>query len=277
MSDLYPLGQPVRLSTTVADLAGVPADPTALTLAVVFAADGTAVTKHWPTPADITRDSTGAFHYDTTPAAAGHYAYTWTATGNNAGVDADVYDVFDPATYRRLVSYADAKAFLRITTTTADAALLDRIVGWASARIIREVEAIRQSVTQVVTAVRGGLTLSRTPVRAVTAITAVSPWSPTVDATSAYVTSELGGTVEFTGTRPAGTYSVTYVAGYDAIPPGVDGACLALIRHWWDQAQAHASATYGPDGGGFVPDFKGLPNLVENMLAAAPPKVWGFA
>jgi uncharacterized phiE125 gp8 family phage protein len=272
VSDLYPLGQPVRLSTAVVDITGAAADPTALTLTVT-PAGGASTVLHWPTPAELVHDSTGAFHYDYTPAAAGHYVTYWTATGTAAGVSpySTVFDVFNPASYPRLVSFADAKSFLRLTGT-ADDQLLDRMLGWASARILMEVVAYATTYTQRVLARHGRLTLSRTPVRAITAVVAVNSGGIVVSAADLIVLNPAHGlVVADAGACPRGLYDVTYTAGTDETPAGVDGACLQLLQHWWNQSQAHGSATYGD--GGFVPDFDGLPFAVRNKLAVAAPPV----
>lgn len=267
MTDLYPIGQPVTVDTTVVNSLDVPGDPTALVL--TYGPRGGAVTtKHWPTPAEIVRDSAGVFHFDIPGlTTAGQYVYTWTATGTNAGVDFDVFDVFDPASYPRLVSFADAKAFVGLKGT-ADDALLDRMIGWASARILREVQAGASTVTERVTVEGRLFTLSTVPVQTITAMVPVTPYSPTLDVTALYVRNRLGGLVESYPLHLCGLYDVTYTAGYDSIPPGVDGATLTLIEHWFHQSRSHGSATYGDSG--FVPDFAGLPNAVLNKLAAAP-------
>lgn len=266
MSDLYPIGQPIRLSTTVRNSSGALADPTGLSVTIT-APDNTTSTLTYP--ATITKDTTGTYHADVTTgiSAAGRYRYVWTATGSNAGVDFDVFDVFDPATYPRLVSFADAKEFLRLSGTSDDARL-DRMIGWASARILREYWATPGTVTERVQIDPVGFVLSTTPVRAVTAITAVVPNSAAIAYTDAVVTNPYGGTVEFATTSTSGIYDVTYTVGANEVPPGVVGACETLLRHWWSQSQAHGSATYGDSG--FVPDFKGLPNVVLNMLASVP-------
>jgi hypothetical protein len=262
--DSYPLGQPIRVPITVKDVNGALATPGALTLRLYK--DGTLV----QTYSSPTLDGTGLYHVDipiTDLATVGRYRTIPTATGLNAGVDFDVFDVFDPATFPRIVSFADAKNFLRLQGT-ADDALLDRMVGWASARILMEVEAYRRTHTQRVTCRDGRtLRLSHVPVQTITSITAVTPYSPAVAASSLYVTSPMGGTVEAYGAYLVGTYDVVYVAGYDEVQPGVDGAVLQLVQHWWNQSQAHGSSTYGDAG--FIPDFAGLPNSVKNMLGSA--------
>ncbi len=267
MSDLYAVGQPVTLSTTV-KVAGVLTDPTALTLTIALAGGATAV-KHYPTPAEIVRDSVGAFHYDHTSAAKGHYTAYWTATGTAGGVSpySTVFDVFDPAAYPRLVSLADAKSFCQARGTDGDA-LLDRMIGWASARILAEVVAFATTYTQRVRARQGRFVLSRTPVREVVAVTALNVGAVVVDPADLLVLNPAHGLiVPDAGVQPYGLYDVTYTAGPDEIVPGTDGACLQLILHWWNQSQAHGSATYGD--GGFVADFADLPHAVRNKLVAA--------
>lgn len=95
----YPLGQPVRVSTTVKDVTGALVDPATLTLLVKLAnADGTTTTTG--TYASPPRDGLGLYHQDIPAAdltALGHYQYIWTATGAGAGVSLPAgFDVFDP-------------------------------------------------------------------------------------------------------------------------------------------------------------------------------------
>jgi hypothetical protein len=276
--DLYPISQPIRLSTEV-KTAGVLGDPGALVLSYVLNAPGSvAVVKNWPSPAEITRDNAGQFHFDSPGlAVAGQYRETWTSTGTNAGSDTDVFDVFDPAGYPRLVSFDDAKTVVKALGDQDDP-LLDRIIGWASARILMEFQAYRQTFTQTVT-VRGGdyfFKLSHTPVVSITSVTALG-LSLTPPAVATLVpTIPNAGHVECTQGRLYGSYQVTYLAGSATVPPGVDGACLALIQHWWGQMVSRRSATYGQGPAGAMPDFRGLPNTVRNLLDTTSTP-WGFA
>jgi hypothetical protein len=119
----YPLGQPVRVSTTVKDVNGTLVDAGTLTLLVKIAqADGTqATTGTYASPA---HDSTGTYHQDipvTDLAAAGHYQYTWTSTGTGAGVSFGEFDVSDPFE-TSVLPLQDAKDQLNIpqATTTYD-------------------------------------------------------------------------------------------------------------------------------------------------------------
>src|SRR6478736_8228221 len=106
----YPLGQPVRVSTTVRDVTGATVNPGTLTLLVkTAAADGTwTTTGTYSSPAN---DSAGTYHQDipvTDLVTAGHYQYTWTSTGTGAGVSFGEFDVFDPFD-TAVLSLQDAK------------------------------------------------------------------------------------------------------------------------------------------------------------------------
>jgi hypothetical protein len=120
----YPLGQPVRVSTTVRDVTGALVDAGTLTLLVKIAnTDGTfTTTGTYSTP---THDSTGTYHQDIPAAdltATGHYEYTWTSTGTGSGSvpgDFDVFDPFEPGT-GLYCTIEELKSRLRITTTGDD-------------------------------------------------------------------------------------------------------------------------------------------------------------
>ena len=275
--DVFPLGQSVRVPITVKDAAGVLADATAITLALYK--DGTVVQSY--SGASVIHDDLGLYHVIlpiVDLATAGHYRQIPTATGLNAGVDFDVFDVFDPATYPRLVSFADAKVAVKALGQQDDP-LLDRMIGWASARILMEVQAYRQTFTQTVT-VRGGdpfFTLSHCPVRSITSVAALGQAFPPPAVSTLVPTIPNAGHVECTNGGMYGTYLVTYVAGTDTVPPGVDGAVLALIQHWWSQLVSRRSATYGQGPAGAMPDFKGLPNTVVNLLHSTAVPTWGAA
>ena len=123
----YPLGQPVRQSTTVRQLnvdgTTTLVNATTLTLVVKIAnADGT--TTVTGTYANPVNDGTGLYHQDipvTDLASTGHYQYAWTATGTGAGVSFGDFDIFDPFE-TAVLPLADGKDALNIpqSTTTSD-------------------------------------------------------------------------------------------------------------------------------------------------------------
>jgi len=123
----FPLGQPVRQSTTVRQLntdgTTTLVNPGTLTLLVKLAqADGTTLTTG--TYSSPTSDGTGLYHQDipvTDLAATGHYQYTWTSTGTGAGVSFGEFDIFDPFE-TSVLPLQDAKDALNIpaSVTTSD-------------------------------------------------------------------------------------------------------------------------------------------------------------
>lgn len=77
----YDIGDMKRCSVAITSIAGVAADPTAVVL-IIREPDGTEVTKNYPTPADLTKDSTGNYHYDYTITKAGRHVERWVGTGS---------------------------------------------------------------------------------------------------------------------------------------------------------------------------------------------------
>lgn len=274
--DLYPLGVVVVVPINVTDpVTGAPMnvspDPTLTLIHPDLTSEVLPVTGH---------PGVGEWVVALQPATLtvkGRWRVIPHVTGANVGADFEVFDMFDPVAYPRLVSFADAKRVVKAQGTEDDP-MLDRVIGWASARICVEYEMVRAVRTQRIN-VRGGdpfLTLSRTPVRAVTAVVAAS--GTVVDASALTVTHPNGGMVQFTAGLLNGPYDITYTVGPDEVPPGGDGATLALIQHWWSQMVARRTVgAYGAGGpGGVMPDFRDLPNTVKNFLAVVP-RPWGAA
>ena len=108
----YDLGDPVPLSIQIKDSAGVLANATLVTLYVTDPDGAT-------TSAAITATSTGVYQQTYAPATVGRYIVRWAATGTNASSYTDTFDVNDPADLT-LVSLADAKTYLNITSTNSD-------------------------------------------------------------------------------------------------------------------------------------------------------------
>ena len=74
------IGDSIRLNATFTNIAGADTDPTAIVL-TIREPDGVLVTKDYPTPADITKDATGKFHFDFAITKAGRHIVNWEGTG----------------------------------------------------------------------------------------------------------------------------------------------------------------------------------------------------
>jgi hypothetical protein len=274
----YPLGQPVRQSTTVRQL-NVDGTTTlvnagALTLLVKIAnADGTTTTTG--TYASPTNDGTGLYHQDipvTDLASIGHYQLTWTATGTGAGVSYGDFDVFDPFE-QALLPLQDAKDQLNIpqATTTYDTELQVYI-----ATIETSLEAytggpiINRTITSERAVITSGYTVLQVrqrPLVSVTSIVSASSGLPLdltagldLDANAGIIRRKLG--YPFYGPYfqwlPA--MLITYVAGWGTTAPAAFNlAGRIILQHLWE-------TQHGPSA---------RPGMGGEELATLPG--WGYA
>ena len=282
----YPLGQPIRLSTTVRDVTGTLVNATTLTLVVKLAqADGSLLTTG--TYASPTLDSTGNYHQDipvTDLAVIGHYQYAWTATGTGAGVSFGDFDVFDPFE-TAVLPLADGKDALNIpqATTGSDAEI---------AQYIATIESNLEKATGG-PLVNRAITAERAEMMSGQTVIAVRQ-RPLVSVTS--ITSASGGTIDISGglkldvnagliRRPLGLpfYGpffawlpecyVTYVAGWGTSAPATFNTVARIIlQHLWNTQHGPSSRpsmtggeeTVTPPGFGFA-----IPNQAAELLAGS--------
>lgn len=80
----YTLGEVVRLSVAITDLAGAAADPGVLRLKVKAPA-GAVTTYTYGGGAEVVKDSAGHYHADIALAAAGTWSYRWESDAPNPG------------------------------------------------------------------------------------------------------------------------------------------------------------------------------------------------
>jgi hypothetical protein len=247
----YPIGQPVRQSTTVRQLnvdgTTTLVNATTLTLLVKLAqADGTWLTTG--TYASPANDSTGTYHQDipvTDLAAAGHYQYTWTATGTGAGVSFGDFDVFDPFE-TAVLPLQDAKDALNIpqTVTTSDSEIqgyvatiqscIERMTGGPlTNRSISERTEMMSAQTVI--------PVRQRPLVSVTSITSASGGAIDIsagldlDVNAGLIRRKLG--LPFYGPffQWLPQVTVTYVAGWGtSVPAAFGNAARIIIQNLWE-------------------------------------------
>jgi len=138
----FPLGQPVRESTTVSQLnidgTYTLVSPDTITL-TVQKPDGTQ--QAYPSPVS---DGTGLYHQDipvTDLTQTGHYQFAWTSAGTGAGVQPGSFDIYDPFTAAHvpppLAGPDDVAARLGRDLTDAESLRLIPLLADASAQIRR--------------------------------------------------------------------------------------------------------------------------------------------
>jgi hypothetical protein len=266
----YPLGQPVRLSTTVFDITGAPADPTTLTLSITLAG-GTATTVHWPTPAEIVKDGTGLFHYDYTAGAAGRHGYVWTAVGTAAGVQADVFDVIPVAPPLYVIALADAKDHLGITSSEDDDELR-RTIEAATAVVEWKVgPVVARTFVDLVPCGGYSIWLPHRPIVSLTSVVPVTTGGAAdaageldFDPGSGRVWRMDGGPVQ-----PGQRW--TYVAGRVEVQANVAEAAEIIVRHLWETQRGGANTPariLGAEPTTLIPSLGfAVPNRAIELLA----------
>jgi hypothetical protein len=280
----YPLGQPIRVSTTVKDVTGTLVNATTLTLLVKIAqADGTLLTTGtYSSPAN---DSTGTYHQDIPTAdlaSAGHYSYTWTATGTGAGVSFGEFDVFDPFEVS-VIPLQDAKDALNIpqSTTSSDTEIaayvatiqscLERYTGGplVNRSITERSEMLSQ---QTVIPVR------QRPLVSVTQITGAAggvidiSGGLDLDVNAGLIRRQLG--LPFYGPffQWLPQVNVTYVAGWGtAVPAAFGTAARIILQNLWETQHGPSSrpsiAGGGPGDMVTMPGFGfAIPNQAAELL-----------
>ncbi|MBO4272387.1 hypothetical protein [Microbispora triticiradicis] len=234
----YDLGAVVPLSVTITNPAGQAEDATAVHLTITLP-DGTAET-HGP----IGSTSPGVYDYDYATVQAGLHQVRWVATGTNASAFTDVFDVAPAA--GAIVSLADARAHLNLTSATDDAELMEMIRA-VTVVVERHAGAIlRRPYTEEH---RGGyaIALQHTPVVSITSTEGALPGVPVLDPADLTVDSVSGVARQSSGQWIAGPLRVTYVAGRAEVPPNVRLAALIILQHLWESQRGTAVPAFGAE------------------------------
>lgn len=250
----FDLGSVVPLSVKVTDSAGAAANAGTVVLTVTLPDQTTAT----PT---ITNSVTGTYTADYTTTQAGRHIARWVATGANASSYVDAFDV-RPAAIVGIISLADAKKHLNMTSTSNDDELRDHI---ASATTVVEYYVGPVDVTTATEVVPGGtsLILSRTPAISLTSVEPVY----TVGLTYVVADLDLDGTTGIVrhklGWRFIGPLRVVYQVGRAIVPANQQMAARIIIKHLWETQR----------GGSRRPGMGQSDDIVEQQLVS----VMGFA
>jgi len=289
MGDRYKYGETAQLYTKVYDATtGQLVNPSELVL-TVYDITGASVLTRSLSGGSVVLDAIGQFHANITTGASanltsrGFYSYSWVATGA-VGLTSDWFDVVD--TTPGLISLADARAELRKARTEDDdelARFVDAVNGWAEQTCGA---IIPRSVTESVTARRGLVQLSVTPVLSLTSATAnavavdVSGWQ--LEASSGLVGNQAAvpNLPWFTwdlarwggGSTLTGVYSVTYLAGRSPVPPDLVRGSRRLLKHLWEVMRPQSGAPRlgggGDDNSQTIPYLGfAVPHQVAEMVA----------
>lgn len=227
----FDLGDPVPLSVTITNAAGVPENAGNVALTITLPDGTTHIEASVPGTA-------GAYGYDYETVQAGVHRVRWLATGINACAFSDVFDV-EPAENAPFISLADARQHLN--KTPADDEQLRWFVGAACQVIEDRMGAVSpRTVTADVSARRGVIVLPDRPVISVVSVVRlpggeVVPPADALAGTDGYKLKNSEGVLLV----PAwcGDARVTTRVGRSPLTQNFRLAGLDLIRHLWQGSQ----------------------------------------
>ena len=241
------LGDIYLLAFSVTDATGAPANAPACAVTVTLP-DLTTVTPV------VTNAVIGTYTASYPTTLAGRHAVHWVATGTNASVYDDVFDVMVPG--RMLISLADTKAGLGITGTAKDEDI--RAVITAATPIMEDIcgPLLRQTRVESYDGGASQISLLWAPIISVTGIietygsnytraltqqdifsgSGLDAFGFTVDLVTGIVTRRaIGAAINFASGKR--NIQITYVSGRTAISGNILLATRRLIRHLWSQEQ----------------------------------------
>lgn len=282
------LGSLYRLAFTLKSPDGALVSSDTMTLTIIKP-DGTTTVI---TP--VTPVSAGTYRYDYLTAQSGRHVASWVGTGANPGAYSEAFDV-GTVTPNALISLADAKQQLNITSTTSDDELRIFIeAATAAVERHRNEAIIRRSVVEEhylddytwgfgqnygqpaawgVPARK--LALDCRPAISLTSIARVDG-TMTWDVANLHLSP--GGIVDVLFGLPlSGHVTVTYIAGYQTIPAEFQLATRIIVEHLWQTQRGNKG---WPKPGGMDDSLStiglgfAIPNRALELLGTGSP---GFA
>lgn len=234
----YDLGAVARLTVSVTDAAGAPADSGNMALTITLPDDTTVIVD------PVASSPTGSYAYDYTTAQPGRHTVRWVGTGANPAAYVDVFDVREQVPVA-IVSLADAKKQLNATGTGDDDEIRGMVTG-ASLAVERELGTIvaRRTFTERRTASGGRLLVSNVPVLAL--VSAASSDGSTTWAVDDLDVDEATGLVAaVSGPVLAGDVEMTYTAGLRIVPEDYQLATSIIVQHLWETQRGRYGAVPG--------------------------------
>ncbi|MBA2951590.1 head-tail connector protein [Streptomyces himalayensis] len=241
----FDLGDTVRLAADCKNAGGTLTDATSVALTITLP-DGSTASPAVTNPPG----QTGKYTLDYTSTQAGRHAVRWVFTGP-ASAYTDSFDVRE-ASPPAILSLADAKAHLDITTTTED----DELRGWIEAvtHLVEQFTGVcaRGTVVEDHSIQPSGvreLALRRTPVLSLTSAVAILTGGTSYTVGDLDVDTRMGIVRLRSGGRMYGPLRITYTAGRAVIPANITAAAKIILQHLW-RTQYGASRALAGIGGG---------------------------
>lgn len=257
----HDLGDTVRLTAECRDAGGTLASATTATLTITLP-DGTTAS-----PAVANPPATaGQYSHDYTTAQTGLHRVRWVFT-TPASAYTDAFDV-RPATPPLILSLADSKGHLNITSSTHDAELRGWIETTTECVEYFVGAVVRRTVTETHSLPCGGareIALRTSPVIELTSLEAVLTGGTSYDVADLDV-DEAGIVRRLDGGRMVGPLRAVYLAGRPVIPANITAAGRVILQHLWRTQHPSGSGRpqLGADDYAVTEPIQGLGYAVPN-------------
>jgi hypothetical protein len=257
----YDLSDSVPIAVDVRDSVGALANAGAVTLTITLP-DGTTATPTVTNPPSVT----GQYRYTYVPVQVGRHAWRFVATTPNTAYE-DTFNVRETES-PALLSLADAKAHLNITSTTNDDELREYLE--AATEIVESYTGpiVRRTHTARVCGWRCRIPLPHTQVTAVTAVTIVRDGTTpitlsdlTIDTASGVISYKNGSAF------PYGDMDITYTVGRSFVKANWTLAAKIIVKHNWETQLGNLPSIQG-DSPGYVVSGAGylVPFRAQSLL-----------
>jgi hypothetical protein len=254
----FDVGDSIPIAVDVKDSAGALVNASTAVLTVTLP-DGTTETPAVTNPPSVT----GQYRVTYIPATEGRYTWRFVTTTPSTAYQ-DAFEVRETAT-PALLSLADAKAHLNITSTTPDDELREFLEA-ATAVIEEQIgPVVRRTHTARIHGGRQQVPLPHTQVLEVTAVTYVRDGATAVNVADLAVNTDAGViSRKDAGCLPSGDLDVTYEVGRSYVKSNWTLAAKIIVQHLWRTQLGSLPAIQGDDpgyvqtGAGYLVPYRAL-------------------
>lgn len=267
----YDIADSVPIAWNVVDAAGSPVTAGAVTL-IVTKPDGTTETPPVPAPS-----SPGQYRVTYVPTLEGRYVWRAVTTTPNTAFQ-EVFTVRAAAS-AALLSLAEVKTHLNITSTTYDDELRDFIE--SATEIVESYTGpiVQRTYTDRVQGGREVIILPHTQILSVTAFTSILNGTTPVQLSNLTIDGASGDIYrKDSGGFPGGAYNITYTVGRTAVKANWLMAAKIIVKHMWETRLGGLPSGQGDDrgyvvtGSGYLVPFRAIALL--NIPNSAQPMVY---
>jgi hypothetical protein len=264
----YDIADSVPIAWDVKDSAGALSNAATAALTITLP-DGSTATPPVTNPPSVT----GQYRVTYVPILEGLYSWRAVTTSPNTAYQ-DVFGVRG-AVSPALMSLADAKSQLKITSTTDDDKLREYLE--ATTEIVESYvgPVVSRSHTARVRGYRCTIPLPHTQVTAITAITDVQTGTNPITLSDLTINTQAGVISYKSGAAfLAGPLDITYTVGRSVVKANWTLAAKIIVKHLWDTQLGNLPSIQGDDGGyvvtgsGFTVPYRAIGLLQADRVPA---------